>query len=60
MEHTRPFAVYRTHEEKYLRAFCPAHNRCAARRFYGPEFIERKIAAARDQNVKRCEASALP
>jgi 5-methylcytosine-specific restriction endonuclease McrA len=60
VEHTRSFAIYRTHEEKHLRAFCPAHNRCAARRFYGPEFIERKIAAARDQNVKRCEASALP
>jgi 5-methylcytosine-specific restriction endonuclease McrA len=60
VEHTRPFAIYRTHEEKHLRAFCPAHNRSAARRFYGPEFVERKIADARHQRVKRCGASALP
>jgi len=60
VEHTLPFAVYRTHEEKYLRAFCPAHNLLAAREFYGREFIQEKIHAARGENVERCAASALP
>jgi hypothetical protein len=60
VEHTLPFAVYRTHEEKHLRAFCPAHNLLAARVFYGREFIQEKIDAARGENVERCAASAVP
>jgi 5-methylcytosine-specific restriction endonuclease McrA len=47
VEHTKPFAVYQTHDERYLRAFCPAHNLFAARQFYGSEFIQQKIDAAR-------------
>jgi hypothetical protein len=47
VEHVRPFAVYRAHEEEYLRVFCPAHNQYAARRYYGRAFMERKIEAAR-------------
>jgi hypothetical protein len=43
LEHTNPFAIYRSHDERYLRAYCPAHNRLAAKRFYGAAFIERKI-----------------
>ena len=60
LEHTLPFAVYRTHDEKSLRAFCPAHNLLAAREFYGGEFIQEKIDAARGENVERCAASAVP
>jgi hypothetical protein len=47
VEHTRPFAVYRSHDEQYLRIYCPAHNLQAARKFYGEDFIRRKIHAAR-------------
>jgi len=60
VEHTLPFAVYRTHDERYLRAFCSAHNLLAAREFYGREFIQEKIDAARGENVERCAASAVP
>ena len=47
IEHTKPFAVCRSHDERYLRAFCPAHNVHAARKFYGRDLIRRKIEAAR-------------
>jgi len=43
IEHVRPFAIYQSHDERYLREFCPAHNRLAAERVYGSEFIHRKI-----------------
>jgi hypothetical protein len=43
IEHTLPFAVYQTNDERYLRAFCPNHNRFAAEKFYGREFIEEKV-----------------
>ena len=45
LEHLRPFAVFRSHDERYLRAYCRRHNRFNAERFYGEEFIEEKIAA---------------
>ena len=47
VEHTRPFAVYHSHDERYLRIYCPAHNLQAARKYYGQEFIRRKIDTAR-------------
>ena len=47
IEHELPFAVYRSHDERYLRAFCRAHNRLAAEKFYGREFIERRIEERR-------------
>jgi 5-methylcytosine-specific restriction endonuclease McrA len=46
IEHTKPFAVYQTHDEAYLRAFCPAHNLFAAKAFFGTEFIRQKIDGA--------------
>ena len=51
VEHTKPFAVYQSHDEQHLRAFCPAHNLQAARKFYGQDFILRKIDAARREPV---------
>jgi hypothetical protein len=54
VEHTLPFAIYRTHDEKHLRAYCPAHNRHAAKEFYGAEFIQRKIHAARLERPAQC------
>ena len=43
IEHTRPFAIHHDHDELYLRAYCPAHNRLAAERVYGAAFIRQKI-----------------
>ena len=51
IEHTKPFAVYRSHDERFLRAFCPAHNLHAARKFYGRDLIRRKIEAARRERT---------
>ncbi len=51
IEHERPFAIYRTHDERYLRAFCRRHNRLAAERIYGAEFMERKIEQKRAERV---------
>jgi hypothetical protein len=47
IEHERPFGRYRSHDEKFLKLFCPAHNRLAAEQVYGREFMERKVANAR-------------
>jgi hypothetical protein len=47
VEHERPFALYRSHDERYLRLYCRAHNRWSAERVYGVEFIQAKIAASR-------------
>ena len=53
VEHTRPFAVWRSHDEQYLEAYCPAHNRFAATTFYGREFIQGKIEARRRSKEER-------
>jgi len=55
VEHTKPFAVWRTHDERYLQAFCPAHNRFAAEKFFGREFIRQKIDAGRREQGQRSE-----
>jgi hypothetical protein len=54
IEHQRPFARYRSHEERFLKLFCAAHNRLAADRVYGKEFMDRKIASSRQINSKPC------
>ena len=43
IEHSRPFAIHHDHDERYLRAYCAAHNRLAAERVYGSAFIKSKI-----------------
>jgi len=48
IEHTRPFGIYRSHDERFLELRCPAHNRLAAERVYGAAFIQRKIAQRRE------------
>ena len=50
LEHTRPFGVSPTHDEKLLKAFCRAHNRLAADRFYGDDFMKAKVAAGRSRS----------
>jgi hypothetical protein len=43
VEHERPFAIFRSHDEQFLFLLCPPHNRLAAEHVYGVEFIQRKI-----------------
>ena len=50
IEHTKPFAIYRSHDERYLKAYCPEHNRLAAERVYGEKLITEKIEAKRAAN----------
>lgn len=47
IEHTRPFAVFQSHEETDLRLYCRAHNQLAAEQYFGREYIKRKIEAGR-------------
>ena len=54
IEHERPFAIYRSHKERFLRALCRRHNRFQAERVYGPAFIRAKIDEKNRQKVSRC------
>jgi len=47
IEHLRPFAVHRSHDERYLLLHCRFHNRLSAERFFGVAFIQEKIDASR-------------
>jgi len=49
IEHLLPFALYRTHDEKHLRIYCSPHNRLAAEKVFGREFIQNKINASRQK-----------
>ena len=51
IEHSLPFAIYRSNDEQYLKIFCKAHNHFAAEEFYGRKFIEQKI---KEQRVEIC------
>jgi hypothetical protein len=53
IEHERPFAIYRSHEERFLRAMCRRHNRFQAERVFGTEFIQAKIDEKKRLNVSR-------
>jgi hypothetical protein len=47
IDHVLPFGVFGINEEENLRVLCRAHNRLAAEEFYGREFIQQKIQAAK-------------
>ena len=47
IEHLRPFALHRSHDERFLRLHCDPHNRLTAERVYGAAFIQGKIDASR-------------
>ena len=51
IEHLRPFALYRSHDEKYLRLFCQPHNRLNAEKVFGAAFTQEKIDASRRGRV---------
>ena len=43
IEHVRPFGIYHSNDERFLKLRCAQHNRLAAERVYGAAFIQRKI-----------------
>ena len=43
VDHRRPFAIFLSNDERWLRLLCPAHNRLTAEHVYGVELIQRKI-----------------
>jgi hypothetical protein len=53
IEHVLPFAIYRSHEERYLKVLCRRHNRLMAERVYGTKFIQAKIDASRRRKALR-------
>ena len=55
IEHVRPFGIFHSHDERFLKLLCAAHNRLAAERVYGAAFIRRKI----DKRQRRLEAPRL-
>ena len=47
-----PFGIFHSHDERFLKLLCAAHNRLAAVRVYGAAFIQRK----NDERRRRLEA----
>ena len=51
IDHEKPFALFRTHDERYLRVLCRRHNQFSAEQAYGAEFIRGKIDERQRQRV---------
>jgi hypothetical protein len=49
IDHQRPYAIYRSNEERYLRLLCARHNLFEAERVYGTDFIRAKVDEKRRQ-----------
>ena len=47
IEHKLPFALHRSHDERFLRLHCRPHNLLSAERVFGVAFIQEKIDASR-------------
>ena len=47
IEHQLPFALHRSHDERFLRLHCSPHNLLSAERVFGVAFIQEKIDASR-------------
>ncbi len=47
IDHGRPFGIFHSNDERFLKLLCTAHNGLAAERVYGAAFIQRKIAERR-------------
>ena len=50
IEHVRPFGIFRSNDERFLKLLCAQHNALAAERVYGAAFIQRKISERRRQS----------
>jgi len=53
IEHERPFAIFRSHDERFLRVLCRRHNRLRAEQVYGARLIQARIDEARRQKGVR-------
>ena len=51
IEHERPFALFHSHDERFLKALCRRHNLFQAERVYGIEFIRAKIKSKKGREV---------
>ena len=60
IEHVRPFAIYHSNDERFLKLLCADHNGLAAERVYGPAFIQRKIDERRTPNAERRRGREAP
>jgi hypothetical protein len=49
IEQVKPFAIFRSHDERSLKLLCSQHNRLTAEWVYGVEFMKGKIAASRNR-----------
>ena len=47
IEHERPFAIFHSHDERFLKVFCSRHNRFRAEQVYGAKLIQTKIDESR-------------
>jgi hypothetical protein len=45
IEHEQPFALFRSHDERFLKVLCRRHNLFQAERVFGTKFIRAKIKA---------------
>ncbi len=60
IEHQRPFAIYQSHDERFLRVLCRRHNAFEAERVYGADFIRGKIDEKKRRKVTRGGTQQLP
>ena len=60
IEHQRPFAIYQSHDERFLRVLCRRHNEFEAERVYGADFIRGKIDEKKRRKVTRGGTQQLP
>lgn len=51
IEHDRPFAIFRSHDKRFLKVLCRRHNRLRAEQVYGAEFVQARIDEARRQRL---------
>ncbi len=51
IEHKLPFALHRSHDERFLRLHCGPHNLLSAERVFGAAFIQEKIDASRRKHL---------
>jgi len=52
IEHERPFAMYHSHDERFLSVLCRRHNQLRAEQVYGAEHIQARIEAGRLERTR--------
>jgi hypothetical protein len=60
IEHERPFAIFKSHDKRFLRAYCPMHNLFSAERAYGVDFIRQKIDAKKRERASVAAVASEP